>query len=152
MEIWRHAHLAAEWLRTPFGWMGSVMNESGSDTTETVVPFPNGDDPLDRTGQTILSLLQRAAGIAEKNSQHAMGVAHKLSLELRAAEDHIKKLETELRYYQDRSDRAEQWLRHISMQIEKRFPSSGDNAPDQESAQQSGPQEYAPKKLDRRRT
>ena len=128
------------------------MNESGSDTPESVIPFPNGDDPLDRTGQTILGLLQRAAGIAEKNSQHAMGIAHKLSLELRAAEDHIKKLETELRYYKERSDRAEEWLRQISMQIEKRFPGPGDSHPNQEPPRQGGPEEYAPKKSDRRRS
>ena len=128
------------------------MNDSGLDTQESVIPFPNGDDPLDRTGQTILGLLQRAAGIAEKNSQHAMGIAHKLSLELRAAEDHIKKLETELRYYKDRADRAEEWLRQISLQIEKRFPAPGDSHPNQEPARPTGPEEYAPKKSDRRRS
>jgi len=128
------------------------MNESDSPNPQSVVPFPNDEDPLERTGQTILDLLQRAAGIAEKNSQHAMDIAHKLSLELRAAEDYIKKLETELRYYKDRSDRAEEWLRQISVQIEKRFPSSGDTDTGQEPARQSGPQDYAPKKLDRRRT
>ena len=128
------------------------MQESRADTSDTVIPFPNDDDPLDRTGQTILGLLQRAAGIAEKNSQHAMGIAHKLSLELRAAEDHIKKLETELRYYKDRSDRAEEWLRQISLQIEKRFPASSDSHANQEPARQSGPEDYAPRKPDRRRT
>ena len=128
------------------------MQESGPDASETVIPFPNDDDPLDRTGQTILGLLQRAAGVAERNSQHAMGIAHKLSLELRAAEDHIKKLEAELRYYKDRSDRAEEWLRQISMQIEKRFPASGDSHANQEPARQGGPEDYAPRKLDRRRS
>jgi hypothetical protein len=128
------------------------MKENGPDTSETVIPFPNDEDPLDRTGQTILGLLQRAAGIAEKNSQHAMDIAHKLSLELRAAEDHIKKLEAELKYYRGRSDRAEEWLRQISLQIEKRFPASGDSHADQEPGRQGGPQDYAPRKSDRRRT
>jgi hypothetical protein len=128
------------------------MKESGADPTETVIPFPNEDDSLDRTGQTILGLLQRAAGAAEKNSQHAMGIAHKLSLELRAAEDHIKKLETDLRHYKDRSDRAEGWLRQISLQIEKRFFASTEPQGVQEPARPSGPDDYAPRKSDRRRT
>jgi hypothetical protein len=152
VEIWRHAAPDAEWLRKTGIWGVSEMQESRADTSDTVIPFPNDDDPLDRTGQTILGLLQRAAGIAEKNSQHAMGIAHKLSLELRAAEDHIKKVETELRYYKDRSDRAEEWLRQISLQIEKRFPASGDGHANQEPARQSGPDDYAPRKPDRRRT
>jgi hypothetical protein len=131
---------------------GSEVKENGPDAPETVIPFPNDGDPLDRTGQTILDLLQRATSIAEKNSQHAMGIAHKLSLELRAAEDHIKKLEPELAYYKDRSNRAEEWLRQISLQIEKRFPAPGDGHGNQEPTRQSGPDDYAPRKSDRRRT
>jgi hypothetical protein len=128
------------------------MQESGSDTSETLIQFPNDDDPLDRTGHTILGLLQRAAVVAEKNSQHAMAIAHKLSLELRAAEDHIKKLEADVRHYKDRSDRAEEWLRQISLHIEKRFFASDDSHANQEPARQGGPEDYAPRKLDRRRT
>ena len=97
--------------------------------SETIVPFapagrspvPNGDDPLDSAGHSILGLLQRAAGMAEENSQHALGIAHKLSLQLRAAEDRIKDLEADVQHYRDRADRAEKWLHHISAEIEQQF-------------------------------
>jgi chromosome segregation ATPase len=68
-----------------------------------------------------LGLLERAAGMAEKNIQHAVGVAQKLSQELQSAEQRIRELEEDVRYYRDKADRAERWLRHISSQIEQRF-------------------------------
>ena len=128
------------------------MSNSGPDTPETIIPFPSGGDPLDRTGQTILGLLQRAAAIAEKNSQHALGVAHKLSLELRAAEDHIKKLEADLWHYQQRSERADEWMRQISMQIENKFFGSGNTHPSEAPPRQASPQDYAPRKSGQKRT
>lgn len=81
----------------------------------------NDGDSLDKTGQTILGLLQQAAGAAKDNCQHALGVAHKLSLQLRAAEERIKELESDVRHYKDRADHAEQWLLRISEEIEHRF-------------------------------
>ena len=38
------------------------------------------NDQLDTAGQTILELIQRAAGVAEENSRHAMEMAQKLSI------------------------------------------------------------------------
>jgi hypothetical protein len=105
------------------------MTERGQGQFEKIVPFaptpkdthPNDSDVVDSAGQTILGLLQQAANAAQENCQHALGVAHKLSLQLRAAEDHIKELETDLRHYQDRALRAENWLQRISREIENRF-------------------------------
>jgi hypothetical protein len=115
------------------------MSGRVSEMSETIVPFapparhavPEAGDPLDSAGQTILGLLHRAAGMAEENSQHALGVAHKLSLQLRAAEDRIKDLEADVRHYQDRADRAEKWLHQISVEIEQSFfgPADGRRAP-----------------------
>jgi hypothetical protein len=68
-----------------------------------------------------MGMLQRAALTASENCQHAMDLAHKLSLQLRAAEDRIKALEADVSYYQDRAGRAEQWLLRISREIEQRF-------------------------------
>ena len=141
----------------------SEVQENGQGRPEVIAASPNGEDQLDRAGQEILGLLQRAATVAEKNSQHALGIAHKLSLELRAAEDHIKKLEADLQYYKDRSSRAEEWLRQISAQIEMQFPAPvvegavAKEPPRQSGAEayaakQNGPEAYAPKKSDRRRT
>jgi hypothetical protein len=134
-----------------WGVESEKVQDNGQGRPEAV-PSLSGEDPLDQTGQEILELLQRAAGIAEKNSQQALGIAHKLSLELRSAEDHIKKLEAEVRYYKDRSGRAEEWLRQISAQIELHFPAPVEHGSNKDPERQKGPEVYAPKKSDRRRT
>jgi hypothetical protein len=96
---------------------------------EDVIPFartakgsaPNGDDQLEKAGQTILQLLHRAAGVAEENSRHALDTAQRLSQQLRAAEDRIAELEAEVIAYRGRAERAEQWLHRVYTEIEERF-------------------------------
>ena len=92
-----------------------------------VIPFTPKDaaspetDQLDKAGQTILQLLHKAAGVAEANSQHALEMAQKLFHQLRAAENRIAELEAEVGIYQDKADRAEQWLHKVYTEIEDRF-------------------------------
>ncbi len=81
---------------------------------------------MDVAGQTILGLLNRVANVADENSKHALEIAHKLSRQLRAAEDRIADLEADLRLYQSRAERAEQWLQDISAEIEQRFLGSAE--------------------------
>ena len=90
--------------------------------SDQVIQFPN-HDPLDRTGQEVLSRLQRAAGIAEQNTQHAVALAHQAAMQLRVAEDKIARLEQEMWGYKERAERAEGWLQRISQEIEQTFPS-----------------------------
>ena len=105
---------------------GIGMSVQGSDS---VIPFApaarssgaNDADQLDTAGQTILRLLHKAAGVAEANSQHALDMAQKLSHQLRAAEDRIAELEADVQTYQERADRAEQWLHKIYTDVEERF-------------------------------
>jgi len=97
-----------------------------SQTENSLVPFAprdkgNGGDQLDEAGQSILNLLQEAAGVAEKNSRHALDMAQKLSHQLRAAEQRIIDLEAEVETHRDRAERAEQWLHKIYTEIEERF-------------------------------
>ena len=107
--------------------MGS--HSSGAYESKSVIPFTpaarsdgsNGADQLDNAGQTILRLLHKAAGVAEANSQHALDMAQKLSHQLRAAEDRIAALEAEVGIYQDKAERAEQWLHKVYTEIEDRF-------------------------------
>jgi predicted nucleic acid-binding Zn-ribbon protein len=47
-----------------------------------------------------------------------MSMAHRLSLELRAAEDRIAELQAETERLQTRAARAEQWLEAIKNEIE----------------------------------
>jgi hypothetical protein len=94
---------------------------------DSVIPFaPKGvasesADQLDQAGQTILKLLNKAAGVAEANSKHALDMAQRLSHELRAAEDRIAELEAEVAAYRNKADRAEQWLHKVYTEIEDRF-------------------------------
>jgi hypothetical protein len=78
-------------------------------------------DQLDKAGQTILQLVERAAGVAEESNRHAQDMVQKLSHQLRAAEDRIADLEEEVAAYQERADRAEQWLHRVYTEIEINF-------------------------------
>ena len=50
-----------------------------------------------------------------------MALAHKLSLQLRAAEDRISELQAEIKRLEDRAIRAEQWLETIKKEIEDKL-------------------------------
>jgi hypothetical protein len=112
-----------------------MHGQIGGDNYESdVIPFerpagdaiPSGSDQLDKAGQTILQLVQRAAGIADENSRHALGMAQKLSDQLRAAEDRVAALEADVAAYQERAERAEQWLHRVYTEIEDRFLQQND--------------------------
>ena len=100
-----------------------------------VIPFArsaqgaHGDNSqLDKAGQTILQLLNKAADVAEQNSRHAIDTAQRLSHQLRAAEDRIAELEAEVEAYRQQAERAEQWLYKVYTEIEDRFLDRDKNA------------------------
>ena len=100
-----------------------------------VIPFARSaqgarDDntQLDRAGQTILQLLNKAADVAEQNSRHAIDTAQRLSHQLRAAEDRIAELEAKVEAYRQQAERAEQWLHKVYTEIEDRFLDRDKNA------------------------
>src|ERR1700733_4738481 len=101
------------------GETATMSNAHYESDFDSVVSFPSKTaspahaDQLDKAGQTILQLVQKAAGVADENSRHALGMAQKLSDQLRAAEDRIAELEAEVASCQGRADCAEQWLRRI---------------------------------------
>ena len=107
--------------------MYGQRNRAGLDPD--VIPFargakgaPAGDDTqVDKAGQTILQLLNRAADVAEENSRHAIDLAQRLSHQLRAADDRLAELEAEVAAHQERADRAEEWLHKVYTEIEDRF-------------------------------
>jgi uncharacterized protein YlxW (UPF0749 family) len=63
-------------------------------------------------------MLHQAAHLSEENLQRAMSMAHKVSVQLRAAEDRIAQLQGEVEHLQNRANRAEQWLETIKREIE----------------------------------
>jgi hypothetical protein len=50
-----------------------------------------------------------------------MSIADELTRQLRAAEDRINQLETEMQAFRDRAVRAETWLQLIQQEIEQHF-------------------------------
>jgi predicted RNA-binding protein with PIN domain len=99
---------------------------NGANNSVTVVSFAPAlqnaaSDQLDSAGQTILNMLHNAANFAEANYQHALDAAQKLSHQLRAAEARIAELEGVGQAYQERAERAEQWLLRVCSEIEDRF-------------------------------
>jgi hypothetical protein len=126
-----------------------TMDERRHNSSENIVPFapalrddvPKDRDPMDSAGQAIMGLIQEAATTAKDNCGRALSVAHGLSIQLRAAEDRINELETELRYFQERTLTAENWLQRISREIENRFFDTKDGGqvrPDNRQAQPKG--------------
>jgi hypothetical protein len=124
-------------------WLGRLnvewgaMSNRSSGAAQTVVPLAlsnvrsEAGDPLDAAGKAILGLLHRAASAAEANYQQALETTDKLSAELRGAEGRIRELEAKVRHHQDRADRAERWLHHVSVEIEQKFFGREDSRPSQ---------------------
>jgi hypothetical protein len=101
------------------------MNQRAPEKIIPFAPTPRENrqdgDPIDRSGQEIISMLQEAVEVAKQNCERAMDIAHKLSLQLRASEDRVAQLESEIRHYQDRATRAEKWMHGFHSEIEDRF-------------------------------
>jgi hypothetical protein len=85
------------------------------------------EDQLDLSGENILTLLQRAAGLAEGNSRYAVEIAQNLSHQLGVAkgrlaelEPRVAELEAAVQFYRNKAERAEEWLSKISSEIQER--------------------------------
>jgi hypothetical protein len=103
------------------------MSENSADAPEQVVKLePRGrprtyDTPVDEAGQAIVAKIQRAADLANENCDRALRLAHKLSMELRAAGDRINQLEADVQVFRERAARAEHWLQTIHKEIEEKL-------------------------------
>ena len=78
-------------------------------------------DSVDEAGHAVVAMVQRAATLSLEDVQRAMTVAHKLSMQLRAAEDRIQQLEGEVKHLENRATRAERWLSKIKKEIEEKL-------------------------------
>jgi hypothetical protein len=78
------------------------MDENRADTPEQVIEFAPKGGPrshstlVEEAGEAIIAKLQKAADLSNENCDRAMKLAHKLSMQLRAAEDRINQLEAEV--------------------------------------------------------
>jgi len=76
---------------------------------------------VDEAGQAIVAQIRTAADLAKEDCDRAMSLAHKLSMELRTAEDRTHEMEAEVEHWRERAARAEQWLRIIQNEIEEKL-------------------------------
>ena len=76
---------------------------------------------LDDAGQAIVAQIRTAADLAKENCDRAISLAHKLSMELRAAEDRTQQMAREVEHWRERAACAEQWLRTIQQEIEEKL-------------------------------
>jgi hypothetical protein len=84
------------------------MGENGADTPEQVLKFVPKERPpsyaflVEEAGEAIIAKIQKAADLSNENCDRAMKLAHKLSMQLRAAEDRINQLQAENELFRDR--------------------------------------------------
>jgi chromosome segregation ATPase len=103
------------------------MDQERPETAEQVVKFapkerPRGYvTPAEEAGQAIITQIQKAAALSNENCDRAMALAHKLAMQLRAAEDRINQLESEVALFRERTARAEGWLQTIHKEIEEKL-------------------------------
>src|SRR5262249_25999425 len=106
------------------------MDYDRSEITEQVVEFSpkqQSGNPADEAGQAVIAQIRKAAELANENCDRAMALAHKLAMQLRAAEDRITQLQAEVALFRDRATRAGGWLQTINSEIEQKLivPRSG---------------------------
>jgi hypothetical protein len=96
--------------------------------SKKVIPFapgdrewPKADDQVDKSGQAIIGLLDQAARAAKEDCDRAFELAHKLSIQLREAEDRATQLQSQVEHFQDRALKAENWMLRIYKEIEDKF-------------------------------
>jgi hypothetical protein len=105
----------------------AMMRVKTRETRASVVAFASTNGPQDAAmvaddaGQHIVALVQRASDMAKTDCQRAMDLAHRVSSELRSAEERARALEEEASYFRDRAARAEEWLVRIERELQQTF-------------------------------
>ena len=116
------------------------MTQHANDAPDQVLKFvpkekaQNKVPQVDEAGQAIVAQIRTAADLAKEDCDRAMSLAHKLSMELRAAEDRTQQMAREVEHWQERAARAEQWLRTIQQEIEEKLLSRRSSSGAEEAA------------------
>ena len=102
------------------------MDQPSQETSEVLTFAPrqrmrNESDPIDKVGHALVGMLKDAAALSQQNVERAMTMAHQLSMQLRASEDRIQQLESEIENLESRARRAEGWLQAIKQEIEDKL-------------------------------
>ena len=94
---------------------------SALDSVVAFAPKKAQPDAADEAGHRIIALVQEASDVAKQGCERAMDLAHKLSSQLKAAEERARELEAEVNHFRGRAERAEDWLANIHSHVEKTF-------------------------------
>ena len=103
------------------------MRVQTDETRTSVIAFapkkgsPDATMVADDAGHGIVALVQKAADLAKADCNRAMNLAHRLSSELRAAEERAREFEAEANYFRDRAAHAEEWLVRIHAEVQQTF-------------------------------
>ena len=104
-----------------------MMRVQADETSTSVIAFepkkgpPNASMVADDAGRGIVALVQKAADLAKADCNRAMDLAHRLSSELRAAEERAREFEAQANYFRDRAAHAEEWLVRIRREVQETF-------------------------------
>jgi hypothetical protein len=89
-----------------------MMRVQTGEPPASVIAFAPKKGPPDAT---------MASDVAKADCQRAMDLAHRLSSELRAAEEKAREFEADANYFRDRATRAEEWLVRIHTEVQQTF-------------------------------
>jgi hypothetical protein len=84
-------------------------------------PAADATMAADDAGHHIVGLLQKASDMAKAECQRALDLAHRVSSELRDAEERARKFEAEAHHFRDRAARTEEWLVRIERELRQTF-------------------------------
>jgi len=82
---------------------------------------PEATMMTDDVGRGIVVLVQRAADLAKAVATEPWIFAHRLSSELKAAEERAREFEAQANHFRDRASRVEEWLVRIHKELEQTF-------------------------------
>ena len=102
------------------------------------VPTQGEGSLADRAGNAIVSMLRQTAQTARENCERALGTVNKLQGQLQEAQERNRKLEADVRHFQERALRAEKWLQQIQKEIEEGFANVAAEGQEQVTQHQQG--------------
>ena len=110
---------------SPVSW-GFTMDQPATTPSDVLQFAPRqmqaeGNSSIEQAGHAIVAMLREAARISHENADRAMSIAHKLAIQLRAAEERIGHLEGEVERLESRAASAERWLETIKREIEEKL-------------------------------
>ena len=102
-----------------------MKSQRGSENILRVSSFAKSSqseaNPIDQSGTDILALIQTSADHTKETCDRALSMAHKLALELRAAEERADRLQDQVEQLEIDARKAEQWMAQIQKQIAEKF-------------------------------